>query len=280
MQKEDLMGNNDTYLDQLSRRGYAELPIRCPDWELMRLADAAFRAVIEKLAEEVLEETQLLQHGIPNETPLGFTHKRFLMKGEERIGDPKWYCHFHPDILEKLNRVAALCGENPMGFFISYAQTLYEEAQRVAVAAIEKISGGKDTPLYQAYCDGNDQVPHLILRFLAYEKISSGEPISARGHFDKSGGTIPLYETGPGLHIGTSAETASPVGWARLKSVFMAGCALQESFGITPGWHFVQEPSGGHVSGLIARGAIIAFIDPIEPFTVSVEKAHTSPKVT
>jgi len=269
----------DTYTEQMSRCGYAELPICCPNWELMKHAAAAFRDVIENIPEELLLGTQLYQHGVPNETPLGFTHKKLCAVEAVRVSDPKWYCHIHPDVVERLNDIAIAYGEEPMGRFVSLALNLYTEAQHVAVSAIEKISGGTDNLLYKAYCK-EGTAPNLILRFLAYEKIPSEDVVSARGHFDKSGGTIPLYESAPGLYIGTSEKNAVPAGWGRTKSIFMAGCALRESFGITPGWHFVKEPVKDHISKKIAREAIIAFIDPIEPFTVSVEKAHTSPKVT
>jgi len=259
-----------THIEQLAQQGYAEFPIPALEYKLLQHAMYVFMQTLE-IQHENLLETQFLQHkNLENQTPLGYNRKELCVVEGQQQSDPKWYCHFHPAGRSRISDLVSAYNYNCIKEFLFYADKVYAYAQETSVTVLKQLEREGAEGLCAAYIrDGI--IPNLILRFLAYDLQEHDGYFTARGHFDKSGGTIPLFETSSGLCIGPEKNGAtSVVEWMRTKTIFMAGLAMKEYFGLTPGWHHVQQ----EIQECSGRGAIIAFIDPIEPYTVTEAEAH------
>ncbi len=126
-----------------------------------------------------------------------------------------------------------------------------------------------------------DGVTNNHLRFLAYEPGVEGN--LARGHYDKSTGTIAIAESCGGLRLGVNDSDLALYQRDHNEPVFFHGLGwtkLHKQLGRLstelPAWHDVVETDAPKVSDEILRWALIYFINPayLDTAPTSVE-THT-----
>jgi hypothetical protein len=118
--------------------------------------------------------------------------------------------------------------------------------------------------------------PFYYLRVLAYKNQGEGH-IIATDHYDRGVLTYAMYESTPGLKIGENNLDLKEAKY--LPNSILLFRALEEipeiGDDLRPAWHGASQKQVTPLNEQYSRTAIVCFIDPITPLTVTSKQTHT-----
>ncbi len=206
-----------------------------------------------ELPQEIKSRFAFSNHQIGTKDP-GYK-ERERQKGRE----DKWYFHYtgENDTLIAKDGLSELVQNNStLKAFFDFSQLIYKKAGDVALS-IAKDLDRKVPGIFKEVEEGRHA---MVMRFLYYNPQSPTDMSLADPHVDRSGYTLHLYESHPGLELMNLEERWIPAPMGEGHTIVFGGYQLEKkSKGeIRATWHRVNRISG--VNDRSSRTSIVFFV--------------------
>ncbi len=252
----------------LAGKRYTYLPSRNISPDLLKVTMSAFATLVRHTLPELLHQTQIPKPE-KNSTPLGYSRR----DGSGANPDVKHYLHF-TQAWAANERVRGVMVENhQLRFFISCASRLALATIPLAREIVHQFNAQFPHAEFQRYFLDAEKKPCLEFRFLAYDQLPKGSLQElGRAHFDKSGFTLGMCESRPGLEVQGADNKFQRVSPSAGNFSLILGESIQtlSKGGLRSARHRVADyggpmayPPTEHTSAGVARIALVCFIDSL-----------------
>ncbi|MDA2936168.1 hypothetical protein MYX06_03045 [Patescibacteria group bacterium AH-259-L05] len=253
---------------QIQQKKYATVSFSLSKKELTSVAEHFLEFL--RLPTELKEQFYFLIDPKHRGSNVGYVRKQ-----KEYGGDDKELFHYN-EWAEDAFKELLTSGTPPVTNFFDSARNVYKAAKATIKRVIQAFE--IEFPgMYKKFFPDKGY-PHLYLRFLKYNVIERGT-VLARGHYDISGCTLTITESGPGLRMGTDNSDLKPVECKEGDVLFTTGLNFKKitsaEFPLT--WHDVIK-TGRNYSKDVARWSIVFFADPIGMEAPTLAQTHTLKK--
>lgn len=268
---------------QLREQNYTHVSSCGVAHALLSVSMNAFATLVRYTPPEVLRATQK-EKLEKNSTPLGYTRR----DGKGGNPDIKHYLHFTREWSEHSDIATLAMRQLHLKFFLGCARQLSTAVTPIATALIHDFDQQfPDAGFARTFLQKNG-APCLEFRFLAYDQLPPDRTQElARPHFDKSGFTLGLYESRPGLQVqranGVMCDVPKKEGGFSLilgdaVQDLTQGAAGSARHQVTDTRGAMQYPPTPLTPTGIARTALVCFIDPM-PGTIPIRDKETLHRV-
>lgn len=250
-------------VNEMTRRGFTSVRHGLSS-AVVRAAEESWVHVLHTVPEEALAITHV-ERPQKNETPDGYSRK--YRDSKTGVGDNKRYFHTRESWMNLECNQKLRVQYQAYDDFLKWSRALHEQLQPVARRLIGEFDAlFPEAGFLASFADG-DRVPGLVIRSIAYDIIDEFDTdILAGEHYDKSGFTLGLYESAPGLEMkdvsGTYIEMRNREGYSPLMVGMHAHILTNKVLRQT--WHRVRQhraikPRAAEHN--IMRTSFVAFID-------------------
>lgn len=257
-------------LTDWEERYYTQLQAPEVSRALLERAAASFFTFLT-LPEELKEpirRTLSERKGDETRIDFGYMRRRATQDGDQ---EEKMFFHYHPDVETLYKAEIERAGEKASAFMCD-AREVWGKTVAIAKDIVDEFE--TRWPGVRERFFPRDELPFLIIRFLAYDARGMGEFL-AKAHYDRGDFTIALGESAPGLRIGTP-ENLKEIEHRNGYVVVMPGTGFPQDVdpSIVPAWHDVVQKPEAQVSGTTARWAIVGFFDVTDKKYIPIEATH------
>ncbi|MBI5732775.1 2OG-Fe(II) oxygenase family protein [Candidatus Jorgensenbacteria bacterium] len=188
--------------------------------------------------------------------------------------DNKEYFHYFPELPTYFTHPLSKA-PSELKKLINVADKIFNDSIKVSQLALKEIEKGKQGAFERFFPHGSTRPGSGILRFLKYHPTTRGRHI-AQGHYDKSGLTLALAESKPGLRIGFDEKDMRLVEHKSGFALTFPGIKFTKLTDgvIRPSWHEAVELDEKPYRPDCSRWAIVFFLHPEGIETASFEDHH------
>jgi len=254
---------------QLQSKAFAQIPFS-KSWDEFKAAADLFLDFCE-LSQAEKEKWHIKDD--PEDKGIGYIRK----SKEYGELDDKEYFHYFPEVLNYFDKDFQNAPE-ALKNLIKVADGIFDLATQKLGEVLKEIN--KTYPgVFEKFFDKNEKpFKNNVLRFLNYHPPQNIGDSVAGGHYDKSGITLALAESKPGLRIGFDEKNLELVEHKDKEAIVMVGLKLAKLTAnkLRPSWHDAIDIDGKTYRPGCARWAVVFFMHP-EGVEAGTFKEHHQP---